>query len=473
MLIGKIREIRENLSVRGDPKAKAQLDFTRKAEKLFMQALSEAGGTIDATGKIHIANREEEKEKSPDEGGVRRLAKQRISDAVDKAIANKGKIGEKYNQMPISAVPRELATLVNKASNSLIDISNKVVAVNGDNLWHEYDRHSNIKIEQGRQQIAFTPQEMKEAIEAIYSPDVVESVFSDKNNPTQRQSFAYAKKSAQGHYIVVEAVGGKQNPNIVPAMILQFSEDKWNKMMSEGKTLGELFYENDAKLRGFLDIEFNKKNRVTAAQFASQEAIANTPHSPRSTISISNSDQIVNPSAQEISDKVSRSRNASKTMTLSKGQIAALRANYKGDKVFTKKDVATAVKSIDALQKLPAATRNELVTHLWRGYNERLNEQGFDMFTEIMWHKIHAEILQETGFEMTEDEIRAMDEQIVNALHTIVKSGKPSVRAKLESATSTEGYRKQANFWRGDIPPPHFYLHTLLYKMQILYKTGD
>ena len=103
--------------------------------------------------------------------------------------------------------------------------------------------------------------------------------------------------------------------------------------------------------------------------------------------------------------KVSRSRNVSETVTLSKGQIAALRANYEGDKVFTKKEVAVAISTIDALQKLPVKERSELVTHLWRGYNERLNEQGFEQFTEIMWHRIHAEILQENGFEMSEDEI--------------------------------------------------------------------
>lgn len=57
--------------------------------------------------------------------------------------------------------------------------------------------------------------------------------------------------------------------------------------------------------------------------------------------------------------------------------FAALRANYEGDKVFTKKEVAAAISTIDALQKLPAKERSELVTHLWRGYNERLNEQGF------------------------------------------------------------------------------------------------
>ena len=57
-------------------------------------------------------------------------------------------------------------------------------------------------------------------------------------------------------------------------------------MISTGKTLGELLYENDTEKREALDVEFNKKNRVTVAQFASKEAIANTPRSPRFTNSI-------------------------------------------------------------------------------------------------------------------------------------------------------------------------------------------
>ena len=59
-LIGKIREMRENFKVRKDPAAKAQLELVRKAEKLFMQGLAEAGGTIDSKGKIHFANDEED-----------------------------------------------------------------------------------------------------------------------------------------------------------------------------------------------------------------------------------------------------------------------------------------------------------------------------------------------------------------------------------------------------------------------------
>ena len=58
--------------------------------------------------------------------------------------------------------------------------------------------------------------------------------------------------------------------------------------------------------------------------------------------------------------------------------FAALRANYEGDKVFTKKEVAAAISTIDALQKMPAKERSELSTYLWRGYNERLNEQDLD-----------------------------------------------------------------------------------------------
>jgi hypothetical protein len=50
-----------------------------------------------------------------------------------------------------------------------------------------------------------------------------------------------------------------------------------------------------------------------------------------------------------------------------------------------------------------------------------------------MWHQIHAEILQESGFDLTEDEIHVMDEQIVDALHAIVASGKPSIKADLQS----------------------------------------
>lgn len=142
---------------------------------------------------------------------------------------------------------------------------------------------------------------------AIYSPDMVESLFSTSQNPTQRQSFAYAKRSPKGYYIVVEAVGGKTNPNVVPVEILQFNEAKWNEMITKGTTLGELLFENDTKKRNSLDLEFNKKNRVFVAQFASKEAIANTPHSPRFGDIIPHPDEKVNNQNEKILENFSPS----------------------------------------------------------------------------------------------------------------------------------------------------------------------
>ncbi len=148
----------------------------------------------------------------------------------------------------------------------------------------------------------------------------------------------------------------------------------------------------------------------------------------------------------------------SQTVTMSKGEIAKLHANYAGEKVFDKKSVTEALSNVEAFQKLSPAIRREFVDRIWTGYNQRLHKQGFELFTEVMWHQLHATILQEGAFaefeSMTEDEIaaaqRKMDEQIIGALRQIVASGKPSIKAKLESDTSTEGYRKQANYWKAE-----------------------
>jgi hypothetical protein len=72
---------------------------------------------------------------------------------------------------------------------------------------------------------------------------------------------------------------------------------------------------------------------------------------------------------------------------------------------------------------------------------------------------------------MDEDAVRVMDEQIVAALEQIVASGKPSIKAKLESDTSTEGYRKQAEFWQGEHSKAveyHKRLNSLKYELEKL-----
>ena len=238
--------------------------------------------------------------------------KGKISNTVDIAISNNGNLNEEYNQKVISEVHGDLANMVEYATEGMIDITKKRIALHGGYLWHEYRRHIQSKDEQARHQIPFSLEQFKEAIEAIYSPDLVECVFNTPNNPSGQRSFAYAKKSPNGYYVVAEVVGGRRNPNIVPTMILQFDETKWNNMMAEDKTLGELFFENDTKKRQCLDIAFNKKNRVTAAQFASSEAIASTLRSPRFNNSIHDNSQKNNTFDENNSKKVSDERKSVK-----------------------------------------------------------------------------------------------------------------------------------------------------------------
>ena len=56
---------------------------------------------------------------------------------------------------------------------------------------------------------------------------------------------------------------------------------------------------------------------------------------------------------------------------VSRGKLEQMRANYKGDKVFYKKDVVAALKGIDALAKLPADMREDIANRLWRGYKQK------------------------------------------------------------------------------------------------------
>ena len=135
-------------------------------------------------------------------------------------------------------------------------------------------------------------------------------------------------------------------------------------------------------------------------------------------------------------------------ITVSRGQLAKLKANYKGEKQFNRKDIETALGKIDALKILSRKDRNELISKLFHDYNIRLDSEGYEKFGEIMYEQIHTRILQESEREPSEDDVRVIDEQIVKALGEIVASGHDTVKAKLEYSVSKEGLKKQADYWR-------------------------
>jgi Ni,Fe-hydrogenase III component G len=244
-------------------------------------SLQSEDSSSDLDSDIKLSDREED--------AYKEFAR-KVNSIINQSISGKGNIDGKVQVVDIMPVGPKLAAMVAKASGNAIDISNRGIALNTSDVWHEYKRHTSVSDEISRDQVAFTKRQFQNAVKCMISPDLVETIFADTNNPTQRQSFAYAKKTTRGHYVVVEAVGGKKNPCIYPVMIVQFSKGKWNKMMSEGKSLGEILHEGETRKLLAQDVEKNKKSRVTAAQFASYEAIANTLRSPQLDAMVSQPD---------------------------------------------------------------------------------------------------------------------------------------------------------------------------------------
>ena len=481
-LIGKIRELAAGLKNKKSPDAKAQAELLKKAESLFMKALSEAGGTIDADGKIHLANREdEEMEESTAESRVKRL----------KSVDNGA--GEQYNDSEymtrrgwadgvLSEEDRRL--LREKISETkargfkahvqlsdgsyLFEINNKIVLVSGDFESPFYDGVVDINTDN--------------ASTAYTIRKDIENAVNGKR--CTRASFLEIVADMYGEEILMvynrgDWIGSSSDPQrpypTRPDGYKDFGYSREQRYGSgSSQEVGRTVI-TDSRLappshfpvrRKYLDVTGNTRYVVeyVKGEYSIYGTGSPRPHNVHPTIEEAiaaennsllrayarETDHTVTWVKTQLQDnpdflkawgkkrllqkmpggKVSRSRSTTgDVVTISKGELAKLHANYAGDKVFNKGAVVEAVKGIDALKRLPAATRNELVTRLWRGYNERLHQQGFEQFTEIMWHQIHAEILQESGFDLTEDEIHVMDEQIVDALHAIVASGKPSIKA--------------------------------------------
>ena len=512
-LIAKIREIRENLMIR-NPSAKAQLELVRKAEKLFMQGLSEAGGTIDAMGKIHLANKEDDEGK----GKVRRLANPKNVDNLTEEqynnfgwvrandVLNSGEWKD-FTSKFADAVTKQTTPPKTKGGEYMIAVSdiddalhygtdNIIVYAKGSiespqvSRILKIDLDNETDLDRERRKIYVTArrglQPTSGGVFRFYAS-------TDFGRGLYEQGKRHQEWQNNGQFRTDRGAGGSGVAETERGQVKFRRKGKKATLTVNGETLnsiGEPTYKPDVALQArwvwnFGPGRYHVENAIADAEayYATVEEAMEAEnenligeyakqHGTTADFVKRRLDEDFEFLSKALEERVRRSRNVTgETVTISKGEMAKLHANYAGDKVFIKKDVAAAIKTIDALQKLPAAMRNELVTRLWRGYNERLNEQGFAMFTEIMWHQMHAEILQESGFEMSEDEITAMDEQIVNALHQIVASGKPSIKAKLESDTSTEGYRKQAQFWRdehGKAVEYHKRLNTLKYELEKL-----
>lgn len=139
---------------------------------------------------------------------------------------------------------------------------------------------------------------------------------------------------------------------------------------------------------------------------------------------------------------------AVRKVTITEGKLAKLRANYQGEKVFNLKDIENYLENIEALKIVPKKRRKNISYHIFHGYNVRIDSQGYETFSNIMYDKIHSLVLNSRDVEMTDVEVDAMDEQIVNTLNEIVASGKDSIKTQLEKSISHDELKKQADYWR-------------------------
>ena len=348
--LAKVLGIYDNLNPDYEYAASAETigeEAFRQLQDMYIKAFVQADANFQMAEKNTTEDGGEDGEYdiklSPREENAFKQFANAINSVVNQSISGKGNIDGKAQVKDIMPTGPRITAMVAASSGNAIDISQKNIALSSSDIWHEYKRHTKATAEVSRGQIAFTKRQFQNAVKCIISPDIVETIFADTNNPTQRQSFAYAKKTTRGHYVVVEAVGGKKNPQIYPVLIVQFSKAKWNKMIAEGKSLGEMLHEGEPQKLLAQDVEKNKKSRVTAAQFASYEAIANTLHSPQLDTKVSQPDQIVNNESLETMDLEVDTKTESVSPTVLMSERTWTESDYVQEREQAAKEIAKAI----------------------------------------------------------------------------------------------------------------------------------
>ena len=449
-----------------DPEAIQNL---RRTEELFRKALQNAGVSY-AVDELTRANAEkmhvsgENGAESVDESGEVRYNKRDDYTAfrgwADGVLSEEDRrlLREKISEADASgfeAHPRL------SDGCYLFDVNNKIVLVTGDFNNPVYDGVIDINtdnattastirkdIENATNGKGCTSASFLETVEDLYGEAVLmvynrgdwvgsspDSQGSYPTRPAGYKDFGYSAEQRYGRRGAGEgesAVTPKE-PSIKPVS-QPFTDITGKKRAVLGAGEGRYMVDGSIKNRNYIfdspDAAIEAENKAIVESLARRHQ--RTPTWVRARLN-------ENPAFFEGRVLFSR-KSAGGVVTISEGEMAKLHANYAGDKVFDKKSVSEALGGVEAFKKLPAEIRNEFINRIWTGYNQRLHQQGFEQFTEIMWNQLHATIMQEVGYDeqgsMTEEQYaeaeRVMDEQIVAALHQIVASGKPSIKAKLE-----------------------------------------
>ncbi|MBR2388119.1 MAG: hypothetical protein IKB02_09935 [Clostridia bacterium] len=129
---------------------------------------------------------------------------------------------------------------------------------------------------------------------------------------------------------------------------------------------------------------------------------------------------------------------------VSKNRLAQLRANYQGEKVFYKKDILVALSEVDGISKLTKKKIGIIADRLCQGYNQRVDEQGYEKYTLVMKDKLFDELNESS---MTDEEVKSLKEQLEKALKRIVSEGRPSEKTRLLQQAARESNVK---YWKDE-----------------------
>ena len=206
-------------------------------------------------------------------------AKQKIANFFDTAMKNKGQTGERYNQIKLGKVPDDVVEKVKQASGGTLDISGKEFGIEGGKLYHEVLNHSDEAVELSRGQLPITRDDIIKSVDVMMNPDIVENISTGLASE-QRKTFAMVKLD-DGYIVLVEAVGGKRNPTIVPEQILHIGREKMETSLQNGESIADMIYKNSPRAGTAEDNVLDIKNRVTAAINANDSASPYTSETPR------------------------------------------------------------------------------------------------------------------------------------------------------------------------------------------------
>jgi len=250
--------------------------------------LPELGGNTTPKNSVVDINSLPDVEKPGFIQSIKDKAKKAYSDFVSKTD-NPSIV---KNQVRLTTVPQKLADMLYQASGGTKDISGKYLAIELGKLKHEITNHSDAGKETSRNQIAYNEDIIDKVIDASIDPDIVENI-SNGLAGNQRDAFAIVKKDT-GYIVVVENIGGKNNPHIVPEEIIHMSTDKLDNALASGKSISDIVYENSNRVGDVTGNAEDIKNRVTTVTDAIPETespsyTSETP--PRSPLSNSNVEQ--------------------------------------------------------------------------------------------------------------------------------------------------------------------------------------